>query len=98
MSSPYSPQSNWVVESMNRTLAEKARAMLNHAGMKHCHWCEAVRPAADLHSRTDTTELKQRTPMEALFCTESDDSRIKDIGYAAFVHEHKKAIHEKVWT
>ena len=52
---PYSPQQNGVVERMNRTLMESARAMIAHAGLPNSYWGEAVVTAAYVRNRMPTT-------------------------------------------
>jgi hypothetical protein len=44
----YMPQENGVVEWMNHTLVESARAMLNDAGLPHSYWADAIEYAAHI--------------------------------------------------
>lgn len=62
-SSPHTLQSKGLAERMNRSLVDKARTVMNHAGLKDEFWTVAIRHAADLHSRTVTPEVKVSTPM-----------------------------------
>lgn len=94
-SSPYSPQSNGLAERMNRILAEKARAMLDHSGLCKKYWVEAVRQAADLHNRTATPELNNKTPMEVLLGTIPNNAKLRTFGCAAYVHKHKETRKDK---
>lgn len=42
---PYTPQQNGVAERMNRTILERARAMLDESGVNRILWTEAIRAA-----------------------------------------------------
>lgn len=54
---PYTPQQNEKAERMNRTLLERARAMLTDSGVDKKFWGEAVRTAADIINRGNTKSL-----------------------------------------
>ena len=51
LSVAYCPQQNGVAERMNRTLMERARSMISHAGVPKCYWGEAVATAAYITNR-----------------------------------------------
>ena len=51
-SAPYTPQQNGIAQKVNRTLVEKARALMSHAGFAKSYWAEAVATAAHLKNRT----------------------------------------------
>jgi transposase InsO family protein len=58
----HSPQQNGRAEHFNRTIMEKASAMLHHAGMSQGFWETAVATACHLYNRTPTRSNKWRTP------------------------------------
>ena len=60
----YTPQQNGVAERMNRTLLERARAMLATAGLEKSFWAEAVNTACYVINRSPSTALELKTPME----------------------------------
>jgi transposase InsO family protein len=62
---PYSSQENGVAERLNRTLMEKARAMLSESGLDHRFWGEAVLTANFVRNRTGLT-VHGKTPLEML--------------------------------
>lgn len=62
----YTAPSNGVAERMNRTLLDKARAMLADAAMNKTFWFKVVMHAAYLPSRTVTHTLRKKTPQKAL--------------------------------
>jgi hypothetical protein len=61
---PHSPQQNGRAEHFNRTIMEKASAMLHHARMSQGFWETAVATACHLYNRTPTRSNKWRTPLE----------------------------------
>ncbi|GKA22722.1 retrovirus-related pol polyprotein from transposon TNT 1-94 [Tanacetum coccineum] len=60
----YTPQQNGVAERMNRTLLERARAMLATASLGKSFWAEAVNTACYVINRSPSTAVKLKTPME----------------------------------
>ena len=60
----YTPQQNGVAERMNRTLLERARAMLQTAGLAKSFWAEAVKTACYVINRSPSTAIGLKTPME----------------------------------
>lgn len=60
-SSPYSPHSNGLSESMNRILMEKVRAMSKEAVLNKRYLGKAVLRANHLHERTKDVALQRRT-------------------------------------
>lgn len=62
---PYTPQQNGVAERMNRTIMERARAMLDDASFKRSKWSVAVLAVVYLINRSPTSALKEtKTPYE----------------------------------
>ena len=58
------PQQNGVAERMNRTLLERTRFMLSHAGLPQSLWAEAVTTACYLVNRSPSTAIDCKTPEE----------------------------------
>lgn len=84
-SSPYTPQQNGLAERVNRTLVEKARALMSHAGLAKSYWAEAVSTAAYLKNRTPTRSLKgDITPYERWYGRKCDVSRLRVFGCIAY--------------
>lgn len=61
---PHTPQQNGVAERANRTVMEKARCMLQDAGLDNKFWAEAVNTAVYLKNRTPTKAVMGFTPEE----------------------------------
>jgi len=84
-STPYTPQQNGLAERVNRTLIEKARALISHAGLAKSYWAEAVSTAAYLKNRTPTRSLKgDITPYERWYGRKCDVSRLRVFGCIAY--------------
>ncbi|GJU38495.1 retrovirus-related pol polyprotein from transposon TNT 1-94 [Tanacetum coccineum] len=60
----YTPQQNGVAERMNRTLLERARAMLATTSLGKSFWAEAVNTACYVINRSPSTAVELKTPME----------------------------------
>ncbi|GKA01727.1 gag-pol polyprotein [Tanacetum coccineum] len=60
----YTPQQNEVAERMNRTLLERARAMLATTSLEKSFWAEAVNTASYVINRSLSTTAELKTPME----------------------------------
>lgn len=58
----YSPELNGVAERMNRTLVEKAKAMLFDSNLPKEMWTEAISTATVLTNRSPTTAVENKTP------------------------------------
>ena len=84
---PYSPQQNGMAERWNRTLLDKARAMLHTAGLSLGFWEFAVHTAVHIHNRTPSRTIGWRTPHELW-----TDGHVPDVSYfrifgcKAYVH------------
>src|SRR6202453_2326768 len=61
---PGSPQSNGKAERFNRTIEDKAEAMLEMAGLSKGFWELAWNAALHIYNRSPTHTLKWRTPYE----------------------------------
>lgn len=82
----YTPEQNGVAERANRTITEKARAMLQEAGLPVHFWAEAVNTAVYLKNRSPTLAVKNMTPEEAWTGQKIDLRHLKVFGCRAFKH------------
>lgn len=64
LSAPYTPHQNGIAERKNRTLVEKARAMLIDAKAPMHLWGEAVNTANYLSNRSVNSAIEHMTPYE----------------------------------
>ena len=64
---PYSPAQNGIAERMNRTLVERARAMLFAHSSPKFLWQEAIAYATYLRNRVPTRAINGMTPYEAFW-------------------------------
>ncbi len=64
---PYMLQQNGVSEWMNRTLVEKARAMLYESKLPHRFWAEAIATAVHVFNWSPTVSLNGNTSYECWF-------------------------------
>ena len=62
---PYSPSQNGIVECLNRTLLEMARAMIIAKGLMKFLWDKAMAHANYLHIQSPTQALESQTPYKA---------------------------------
>jgi hypothetical protein len=73
---PGSPQQNGKAERFNRTIMDKAMAMLHTAGLPNGFWEYAVSTAAHIYNRTPSRTLKWRTPVETW-----NPDKVPDVSY-----------------
>lgn len=90
---PGSPQQNGRAECWNRTIVEKAMAMLHQAGLSHGFWQLALDTAVHIYNCQPMRRLKWRCPITLWDGTVPDVSYFRVFGYKAFVHV-QKAKHE----
>lgn len=80
---PYSPQLNGTAERMNRTLLEKARAMLFDSNLSKEMWGEAILTSAYLINRSPTTS-QDVTPAERWYNRKPDLAKLQIFGSVAY--------------
>lgn len=80
------PQHNALVERMNRTLAEKTRTIMWHAGAGARMWGEAIQAAAYLINNLPCTWTGQSTPNELYTGVSTSHKHLVTWGCNAYVH------------
>jgi len=84
---PHSPEQNGVAERWNRTILDKARAMMHSAGLSLGFWEYAVDTAVHTYNRTPTRTIEWRTPHELWTNGHVPDvSYFRVFGSKAYVH------------
>lgn len=87
---PHTPQQNGVAERMNRTLMERARAMINDSKMDKKFWNEAIYCATYLINRSPTNAIGEKfkceTPAEIWFGKRPNANKFHVFGCDAFTH------------
>ena len=87
---PDMPQHNGVAEQLNRTLLEKAHAMLNDAELPDAYWFNALEYAVTLQNASPTHTLTDMTPKEAWSRNKPNVLHLKIFGCHAFMHIPKE--------
>jgi transposase InsO family protein len=85
---PYTPEQNGKAERLNRTINEKACALLADAGLEQNLWGEAVMTANYARNRSPSTG-KDKTPWELMFKIKPDISHMRVFGARAYIHVPK---------
>lgn len=88
---PYTPEQNGVSERLNRTIEEKARAMLQASGLPKCLWGEAVYTAVYLMNRSPSAAVAgDVTPYEAWNGHRPDVANLRVFGSDCYIHVPKQ--------
>ena len=87
---PDNPQSNGVAERMNRTLQERARAMMAEAELSAGGWGEAIRTTSYMRNRSEVRGLGNRAPQELWRGKVPNISHMREFGCKAYCHLFKK--------
>jgi hypothetical protein len=101
-SAPYKPQQNGTAERLNRTLMEKARAMLQDADLPDSYWPDAVSLASCLRNVVPQAG-SDVTPWEAFHGAKPDVSDLHTFGCRVYVRtpavqQHKLGPHAEPGT
>ena len=84
---PGSPQQNGKAERFNRTVMDKALAMLHAAGLSSGFWECAVQTATHIYNRSPTRMLSWRTPYELWHRGQVPDvSHLRTFGCMVYMH------------
>jgi hypothetical protein len=84
---PYTPQQNGIAERTNRTITEKARAMLVASKLASSFWDEAVLTATYLINRSPTKALtNNKTPYEMWYHRKPSVKYLKVFGSTVYIH------------
>ena len=89
-----SPQQNGVTERMNRTLIEKAHAMIAAANVSKTFWAEAIANAAYVRNRSPTSSLRNMTPFEAWWGHKPSVKHLRTFGCPAYAYISKAKRHK----
>lgn len=85
LSAPYTPHQNGIAERKNRTLVEKARAMLIDAKAPMHLWAEAVNTANYLANRSVNSAIENKTPFEKWVLRKPCLNHLHPFGSKAFI-------------
>jgi transposase InsO family protein len=80
------PQQNGVAERMNRTLCDRARSMLSHAGVSKDFWAEAICTACYLVNRSPSMAIGNKTPLEVWSGSPAGYKHLRVFGCPAYAH------------
>lgn len=81
---------------MNQELIDKVRAMLKGASMLWSYWGEALTHAATMKSSTISSCIKDTTPLESLYETLLNNSKMRVFGCAAYFHKGEELRQSKL--
>lgn len=84
---PYTPQQNSIAERMNRTLLEKARAMIHGAELSKEFWGEAILTATHLLNMIPSKAISfDKTPYELWHKRKPKLNLLKVFGSTVYIH------------
>lgn len=86
---PYTPEQNGVSERFNRTIVEKARAMLLESKCSKELWGEACMAACYVINRIPTS-VTDKVPAEIWFKHQQNISKLRVFGCVAYLHTPKQ--------
>ena len=90
---PYTPEQNGAAERLNRTLMERARAMLVDADLPDYLWAEAVATANVIRVRSPAAG-KDKTPWELFYGRKPDVSMMRTFGAVAYSRVPSKLLNK----
>ena len=90
---PYNPEQNGAAERLNRTLMDRARAMIKDAALQAELWAEAVTTASYIRNLSPVAG-KLKTPWELFFGYKPDASPLRVFGATAYAHVPKEKRHK----
>ena len=82
-----SPEQDGVAERANRTLCEKARALLKEAGLPNKYWAEAMSLAVYIKNVSPTKAVEGMVPMHAWTGQKPNIGDLRIFGCLASVHQ-----------
>jgi hypothetical protein len=85
-SPPKTPQLNGLAERMNRTLVERVRCLLSHAGLPKSFWGEALNTAVHVINLTPCVPLSFNVPDRVWSGKDVSYRHLRVFGCKAFVH------------
>jgi len=85
-SAPHVPQQNGCAERFNRTMLEKAKAIMHHACMPRIFWQDAAEVAVHLYNHQPMRRHTWKTPIEIFNGDPPDISYFKVFGTHAYVY------------
>ena len=90
LTSPYSPEQNFVIERDNRTVVECARSMLHHRSLPLELWGEAINTAVYILNRVSSRTLHGATPFTKWYGELPDVSYFREFGSICYGHVPKQ--------
>lgn len=87
LSTAYTPEQNGRAERLNRTLIERARALLMEHELPKAVWSEAMMTASYIRNRCSSTH--QKTPYEMFYNEVPDVSHLRVYGCKAYAYVEK---------
>ena len=91
---PYTPQHNGVAEMMNMALMEKARSMLNGAGLGQEFWVVVVDSTCYLKNQSPTSALVEKTTHDVWSGKKPSIAHLIIFGCDAFMHVPKEKMNK----
>uniref|UniRef100_A0A1Y1MQF0 Endonuclease n=2 Tax=Photinus pyralis TaxID=7054 RepID=A0A1Y1MQF0_PHOPY len=87
---PYTPQQNGKAERKNRTLVERARAIIDESGVSKEFWSEAILYSNYVINRGPTDVLDNITPSEIWYGERPDVGNLRIFGSTVYNHVRKE--------